>query len=239
MLKQLSSFAVLVALIASFFVGTSVSHAQAQINLQYVINIFGSDLGRLYTQIDRQEDTFKIKSITKAEGAASLLMGGDLLQECQFDIQAGKIVSRLSSADKQGRDAFKNAIELDYAGNKIAFLSESEKQYIDIPDGYVVDSCNFQFAAAYTNIDILKATTTYVLDGRKSRIKGYVFKSQSQERLKTAIGTFDTTKIVLERELNPEKQFIFWVSKEHPYFPLKMLDKRKTGSRTMSIRSAS
>jgi len=209
----------------------------ANIKLQYVVNIYGADLGQISTQIIRQDDRFSIESVTKAEGAASLLMGGDLVQKCQFDVQSEKIISLSSSANKSGRDAFNNTIELDHNNNKINFQTNAEQQLIDLPAGYVVDSCNFQFAAAYTDLKFLKEVTTYVLDGKRNRVKGYVFKSQTQEELSTKIGIFETTKIVLERELNPEKQFIFWVSKEHPYFPLKMVDKRKNGSRMMSIKS--
>ena len=79
----------------------------------------------------------------------------------------------------------------------------------------------------------------YVLDGKKSRLKAYIFKSLTQEKIKTPIGEFEANKIVFERELNPEKSVTFWTAKEHPYFPLKMLEKRKSKKRIMTIKSVS
>jgi len=206
-------------------------------NIRYTVNIFGSNLGEVHTRIRHDDKGFDIHSVTKAEGAASLLMGGDLLQDCKFSTSDQKIVLNSSVTEKLGSKSFKSSVALDHKNNKISFAGKDGNKKIDIPSGYIVDSCNFQFAAAYTAKEILKNQTIYVIGGKRNRIKGYIFKSESQETLKTPLGEIEATKIVLERELNPEKQFIFWVSEKHPFFPLKMMDKRKSGSRIMTIKS--
>lgn len=210
------------------------SNEKGKIELRYTVNIFNTNLGEIHTTISKNQQRFRLDSVTKAEGAASLVMGGDVKQNCLFHAQENKIITERSSVEKLGRKSFKNNVAIDWQSRKINF---QEGTVLDIPEGYIVDSCNFQFAAAYTDLDVLKNNTIYILDGKKSRIKGYVFKSESHEILKTAFGEFDTKKIVLERELNPEKSFIFWVAQEHPYFPLKMIDKRKKGSRIMTLKS--
>ncbi len=204
------------------------------IKLRYKVNIYGTNLGEIHTVIKKNQTQFVLSSITKAEGAASLVLGGDLIQQCAFSIQEKQIITDSSSVEKRGRKSFKNNVKIDWDSRFINYNNESA---LAIPEGYLVDSCNFQFAAAYTDIDFLKNNTTYVLDGKKNRLKAYVFKSETREILKTPIGEFETTKIVLERELNPEKSFIFWVADEHPYFPLKMVEKRKSRSRIMTIKS--
>ena len=211
----------------------SPSDTQGKLELRYTVNIFDTNLGEIHTTISKNEQRFRLNSITKAEGVASFVMGGDLKQDCLFHSQGVKILTDHSNIEKLGKKPFKHSVKLDWQSRKINF----EETSLEIPDGYVLDSCNFQFAAAYTDVEVLKTNTIYVLDGKKSRIKGYVFKSESQETLKTPLGSFETTKIVLERELNPEKSFIFWISKDYPFFPLKMMDKRKKGSRIMTLKS--
>jgi len=207
------------------------------IDIRYIVNIFGSNLGEVHTTIKNKGNKFSIDSTTKAEGAASFIMGGDLIQKCSFEAKDKRINIQSSFTEKLGKKSFTSRTRLDRKSNKILFDNGSDTQSIDTPLGYIVDSCNFQFAAAFTDTDILKSLTTYVIDGKKNRIKGYVFKSEETEDLKTVIGDFKTTKITLERELNPEKKFIFWVAKEHPYFPLKMINKRKSRSEIMTIKS--
>jgi hypothetical protein len=210
------------------------SNETGSLELRYIVNIFNTNLGEIHTTISKNKERFQLDSVTKAEGAASFVMGGDLKQSCLFYAKEGKVLTERSNVEKFGRKSFKSGVTLDWQSRKINF---EDGTTLDIPDGYIIDSCNFQFAAAYTDIDLLKNNTIYVLDGKKSRIKGYVFKSESNEKLKTSFGEFETTKIVLERELNPEKSFIFWIAKEHPFFPLKMMDKRKKGSRIMTLKS--
>lgn len=202
--------------------------------LNYAVIWNGSNLGQIETKINSEKTTINITSITKAEGMASIWLGGDLTQTCQFKAYDNMIFSQIFSSQKQGSNQYKNLVEYDWEEQKISFNDEPA---FDMPKGYIVDNCNFHFAAAYTEIDKLKDNPIYVMDGKKKRIRGYVFKSVVSERIKTPVGEYDTTKIVLQRELDENKTFTFWVSPEQPFFPLKMMDSRKSGQRVMLIKS--
>lgn len=204
------------------------------IDLSYIVNIYDSNLGQINTRITKNGNDFQINSITRAEGLASLVMGGDLKQKCSFETKESNIKSLSSSVEKMRRNAFNKSIEIDWNSNKILFEKDIS---LDIPNGYLVDICNFHFAAAYTDLEFLKNNTIYALDAKKQQTKGYVFKSASPETLETPAGVFHTTKIILERELNPDRSFIFWITEENPYFPIKMMDSRKKNSRTMTLKS--
>jgi len=235
--KSISKVLFFLIVFISFNVNATSRPAESETNIRYTINIFDSNLGEVYTKITQQGKEFNINSVTKAEGAASLLMGGDLLQNCKFSTADKKITLNSSVTEKIGSKPFKSSVKLDHSNKKISFKGKEGNKVIDIPSGYMVDSCNLQFAAAYTAKETLKNQTIYVVGGKKNRIKGYIFKSESQEILKTPIGKLKSTKIVLEREFNPEKKFIFWVSEKYPHFPLKMMDQRRSGSRIMTIKS--
>lgn len=202
--------------------------------LNYAVIWNGSNLGYIETTINHQDNIVDIKSVTKAEGMASIWLGGDLIQTCQFETRDNMIFSNTFGSQKEGKNKYTNLVEYDWDTRKISFNDEPA---FDMPKGYIVDNCNFHFAAAYTEIDRLKNNSIYVMDGKKKRIRGYVFESATQEVLKTPLGEFDTTKIVLRRELDENKTFTFWVEVDKPFFPLKMMDSRKSGRRVMLIQN--
>ena len=206
------------------------------VELSYKVNILGSNLGEIHTTITKNKRNFEVSSITRAQGVASLLLGGDVTQGCSFTTKDQYIVSSTSNIEKLGRKAFKNNIEIDWDSRFINYNSESA---ISVPSGYLIDFCNFHFAAAYTDIEFLKNNKMFVLDGKKSRLKTYIFKSITTEKIKTPVGEFEANKITFERELNPEKSVTFWTTEEHPYFPLKMVETRKSKKRILTLKSIS
>ena len=206
------------------------------VELSYKVNILGTNLGEIQTTISKNNRNFEVNSIAKAEGVASLLLGGDVTQGCAFTTVDQHIISSTSNIEKLGRKAFKNVIEIDWDSRFINYNSES---VLSIPSGYLIDFCNFHFAAAYTDIEFLKNNKMFVLDGKKSRIKTYIFKSITKEKIKTPVGEFEANKITFERELNPDKSITFWTTEEHPYFPLKMVETRKSRKRILTLKSIS
>ena len=206
------------------------------VELSYKVNILGSNLGEIHTTITKNKRNFEVNSITKAEGVASLILGGDVTQGCSFTVADQHIISSTSNIEKLGRKAFKNVIEIDWESRFINYNSEST---LSIPSGYLIDFCNFHFAAAYTDIEFLKNNKMFVLDGKKSRLKTYIFKSITKEKIKTPVGEFEANKITFERELNPDKSITFWTTEEHPYFPLKMVETRKSKKRILTLKSIS
>ena len=202
--------------------------------LNYAVIWNGSNLGRIETTINHELNNFEVASITKAEGMASIWLGGDLIQKCRFETRDNMIFSRDFSSQKKGSNSYTNIVNYDWQNQKITFNDEPA---FDMPRGYIVDNCNFHFAAAYTDIDKLKDNAIYVMDGKKRRIRGFILISVDNERIETPIGEFDTTKIVWQRELDDSKTFTFWIDPKQPYFPLKMMDSRKSGKRVMLIQS--
>lgn len=193
----------------------------------------GSAVGHIETQIQRKNNSYNIYSTTKAEGIASILMGGNLVQKCHFDAQKNMISSKTFTSEKQGKNSYTNTIDYDWKKLKINF--NKGQQALDMPNGYIVDNCNFQFAAAFSKQNLLKKDSIYVIDGKKKRIRGYRFLSSNKERINTPLGEFDTTKIVLHRELDKKKQLTFWLADDRPYYPIKFMDSRKGSDRVMLL----
>ena len=209
------------------------SNAFKNIALTYTINLVSSKLGnatvgQLETTLTQEQGQYSVHSRTRAQGLAAILIGSDLQQNCTFDIQDGRVVSNDYSGGRKTSDDYQ--VSFDWNNRKINF---TDGESLDMPQGYLIDLCNMSFAAALLKEDGLANDTLYVLDGKKKRILGYKLKESAKELIETPVGSFDTIKIVLEREFKPERTFSLWLSLNHDYVPIKMEDKRS--SRTLTI----
>lgn len=204
------------------------------VELEYTVKLEGviADVtaGTIQTKLDRGGNGYSVSTLTKAQGLAATFLGTNIQESCDFKIEQLRAVP---TGYAGGTIASQNyEVSYDWSNRKINFGDES----LDMPQGYVIDNCAMPFA-----ISILKGLapgdeSIYVVDGKKRRIRGYMVRATEQEKIKTPIGEFQTTKMVLQREFNPERTFTFWLSNENEYLPVKMQEKRKSRTTTMMVR---
>lgn len=186
-------------------------------------------LGELETKLEITDGIATAKSVTKAQGLAAVLLGAGRVEECKFKIDHDLITVESYTGGTKEEKTYQ--VDFDWDSKKIRF---SNQESLDILDGYTVDNCSFPFAATLSQGRGLEGKVIYVVDGLKSRVRGYLFESVGQENVTIPMGSFSTVKLVLRRELRPERSFTFWLSPEHGYLPIKMQEKRKSRTTTMS-----
>lgn len=188
-------------------------------------------LGELQTKLQSSASGYKVVSETKAEGMAAVLMGSSLKETCDFKIQNQEVVSK----DYQGGHGSKITyqVNFDWQNRKITF---NDEETVDMPKGYVIDNCNLPFAFAITQGKELNKPI-YIVDGKKQRVRGYTLQSSQPETITTNLGKFETIKVVMQRELKPEKTLTLWLAKENQFLPVKMEEKRSSRTTTMSLNS--
>ena len=189
-------------------------------------------LGKAQTTLSKTDAGYTVYQTTKAQGMAAILLGSDFQESCDFLVGNGRAISNKYQGGRSDLTDFQ--IVFDWQGRKINF---NDGESLDMPPGYVVNTCNLPFAAALSKGEVLSEETVYVVDGRKKRIRAYKFKSTKQEVLGTKFGDFDTLKVVLERELIPERTFTYWLSPKNSYIPLKMEEKRRKRTTTFMVDS--
>lgn len=227
-------FAIILA-VAWLPLAAAAAESLRPVSIEYIVSLdsdkLGSaTLGKTETVLSKTTNGYSVFSKTKAQGLAAIIIGSNEQQTCEFLIQDGRAISsnyaggRTDSSDYQ--------VTFDWSGRKISF---SDGDTLDMPNGYVVDNCNMPFAAALLAESGLNGETMYVVDGRKKRIRGYNLASTSPEKIETILGTTETLKIVLSREIKPERTFTFWLSPENGYVPLKMEEKRRSRTTTMLV----
>ena len=205
------------------------------ISIEYIVSLdsdkLGSaTLGRTETALSKTATGYSVFSKTKAQGLAAIIIGSNEQQTCEFSVQQGRAVSSNYAGGRSDSSDYR--VTFDWPGRKISF---NDGDTLDMPNGYVVDNCNMPFAAALLGENGLNGETMYVIDGRKKRIRGYKLASSSFENLETILGTTKTLKIVLSREIKPDRTFTFWLSPENGYVPLKMEEKRRSRTTTMMV----
>jgi hypothetical protein len=224
----------LVVLVAASLATSADSPATPSVTLRYSLSVGGAQLGRLVANYQETEQGFKGRSETRAEGMASILLGGDLSETCDFEAVGNKVISRNYVSSKQGRGAYEYATIFDWDARKVHFDNDVT---LDMPEGYVVDNCNLPFAAALSRGSMLSEQPLYVVDATRQRIRGYQVSSVTEEMLKTVLGEINTVKVEMIRELRPDRSLTFWLAPRSNYFPVMMVEKRSSRTTTMKLES--
>lgn len=207
------------------------------VSIEYKIRIskFGNaTLGKVKSVLSTTDTGYSIKSVTQAQGMALLLMQSNRQESCEFEIVNGRAVAR----SYNGGTIKETEYSVDYDwGNRKVNLNENKgaQESLDMPQGYVVDNCIMWFATALLKGDISKDEGIYVVDGRSKRIRGYKLRSSEEEIINTNLGDKKTIKMVLERELRPNRTLTFWLSIEDQYLPVRIEESRKSRTTTFEI----
>ncbi len=203
-----------------------------EINIQYSVSVYDTKLGVLNTNIVRSDKGYIIHSKTQAEGLAAMLLGGNLSESCSFAVQ-GEFIKPLSfQSIKQGKKGYRNMTIYDWQARTITFADHNK---IDMPSGYLLDNCNFYFAATLSQVNGFKENPIYVVDGVKNKVRAYKFKKTEKELLQTPSGEIDTIKVILTRLQEPEISFTFWLDAKRHYLPVKMMESRKRRKMVLSL----
>ena len=213
----------------------AVDNEFSSVKISYLVDMVSkkwgnATLGNLETHIQTNgDDAYSVHSRTKTQGLASILLGSNIEETCDFTTDQSQVISKKYNSGESNNGNYDFSVKFDWEERKINF----DDTTLDMPQGYIVDNCNFPFAAAFSKGHQLKDKLIYVVDGKSKRIRGYKFNSLSDETLYTKLGKLDTLKVVLERELRPDRTFTFWLAKEKQFMPVKMEEKRESRTTTM------
>lgn len=203
------------------------------VSIEYKIRIskFGNaTLGKVQSSLSTTESGYAIRSVTKAQGMALLLMQSNIQESCEFEVIDGRAVARSYSGGTVNKTEY--SVGYDWKNRKVNL---TDQESLDMPQGYVVDNCIMWFATALLKGDIPEGERVYIVDGKSKRIRGYKLRSSEELTLNTQLGDKETVKMVLERELRPNRTLTFWLSKSDQYLPMRIEESRKSRTTTFEI----
>jgi len=203
------------------------------LKLTYDVKLYDTELGNLVTRLTRSDDTYKVESETRAEGLASILLGGTLREECEFTLSESlELKPRLYSIEKEGRDAYTRSAEYFWQDNEVRYESGRS---VHIPlEGYVIDNCTVPYAfAAAGNITLKEYPYLHILGDK--RLRHYENIEVSRETVKVPAGEFETIRIDQQRVGSPEKTLSVWVAPSRRNLAVKIEERRKMRVTTMEL----
>ena len=207
----------------------------AVLELQYSVSVGMAQLGSLLTELRRDGEGYQVRSETRAEGMASILLGGSLRENCRFTVTDDHLQPNLYEVVREGRRAYQRSATFDWGSGQIRF---SHGEEIAIPDdGYVVDNCSVPFAFMVSGSAVFDRQNLHVVGGK--RIRHYESVKVVHEDLETPLGQLDTIRIEQRRVGKPERTLTIWVAPDRRNLPVKIVEQRKSRTTTMMLRSVS
>lgn len=226
-----------VTLFFLFSLATKTAHASNEfdeISITYKLRVQSSSLGdatlgKLSNTLRKKDAGYTVKSETKAQGFAALLMGNEQ-QECDFSMNDGYATPlRYVGGSLKAQ---KYAVDFNWQDKKFDFGND---QHIAIPEGYVLDICSMPFALALQKGQGLDSKDIHVVDGKKQRLRSYQLINQSKESIETPLGQRETLKIELQRISRSDRTLTFWLSTSEYFVPIKIEEKRSSRTTTMMV----
>jgi hypothetical protein len=206
----------------------------------YSIKINGIGAGKIHTQITQDHQKFHIESVTKPNRLAGMLLGGNIVDNCSFSFNGEQqIVGESYSSSKKGKSSYGGRVLYDRRKHQLIFsqTASKENKMTPIPEGYLLDNCNFYAAVSLLDVEYLRDREIIVLDAKEQKFRGYRFESLENEVLDTRLGQLDTRKLTLVRSNNANRHLIFWLSDQYLLAPIQVVDQRKKRKVVEKLRS--
>lgn len=203
------------------------------VKLTYDVNYYDTGLGNLVTELSRNGDTYEVRAETRAEGLASILLGGTLREECEFSVSDSMEIRPLHySIEKEGSDPYMHSADFLWKDMKVAY--EDGKSLGIPPEGYVIDNCTVPFAfAAADKITVKEYPYIHILGGK--RLRHYEEIKVSRETVEVPAGKFDAVRIDQQRVGSPDKKLSIWVAPELRNIAVKIEERRTMRVTSMEL----
>jgi hypothetical protein len=199
----------------------------------YKVSLGVAELGSLISTLKREGDAFEVTAETRAEGMASILLGGTVREYCRFSTDGNILTPESYRIVREGRDAFDQSVAFDWTERRVLF---SNGLNIVISDGYIVDNCSIPYAFIVGGASTFERRTLHVVGGRK--VRRFENLSISKENVSTPLGEFETVRIDQVRFDRPDRKLTIWLAPAKHNLPVKIVEQRKSRpDTTMVIKS--
>lgn len=166
------------------------------------------------------DDKYTIDTVTKAEGAARLIIGQPVSEHASFEVIDGAVRATSYLFDAGNKNSNKNMrIDYNWASSQATLESEKGTETRHLASGSM-DQLVMQ-AAAILEVKAGKKhfSFTQLKPGRKPT--SYIYQYVGEETLKTDLGELKTVKYSRAKE-GDKKHTLFWFALEHDYTPVQL-----------------
>lgn len=191
----------------------------------YSLNRSGLTFGESKRKLAILDDgRYQFESNTRSVGFAALFIKDKLYEKSvlNFSTQENRLLPESYLYTQTGKKKRHVELSFNHEKNRVINTVNDDPWTMEIPDG-TMDKFAYQLQIML-DAGEKKSFSYQIADGGK--LKQYDIEVIRTEKLKTAIGTYET--VVLQRS-NDKRKTTMWCAKELHYLPIKISQKEKDG----------
>ncbi|MDT8385088.1 MAG: DUF3108 domain-containing protein [Gammaproteobacteria bacterium] len=222
--------------LGTLLIGLGSSHAAAlpeQFSATYDVKKSGVTIGETQRTLQREGDAYLFESITRPVGIAKLFTSGQVIERSHWAYFQGQPrplqYTLFNSGGKKDR-----RVQLDFDWEKNRVINTVDNQPWTMPlEHDTSDKLLYQLRIMQDLSTTATTATTLrypVADGGK--LKYYDIEILGQERIKTALGTFDTVRL---RYIKGSRKTTMWCARELAYLPVRIEQRKDDDSPVIAV----
>lgn len=214
---------VLCCVLAVYTTGAMANSLPASLELVYTVKLGIAELGSLSSKMTKKADYYEVVSETRAEGMASILLGGTVREICRFNVNDNAIKPEHYRIIREGRDAFDWSVSFNWDERRVLFSAGNS---VVLSKGYILDNCSVPYALMAGGASIVRQRSLHIVGGK--RVRQFKNLNVSEEQISTPVGDFQAIKIEQVRFDRPDKRLTFWIAPERNNLLVKIVEQRKS-----------
>ena len=204
----------------------------------FVLEAAGAKVARTrWSLAPGTEGSYVATSRTEPVGVFALIRDETRIERSEWTWEGGRLKSLEYRYQRTGRKSREIDIAFDWEANIARHHSPGASWRLPVPPG-TMDKFSYILAMMH-DLGRGERSVEYTIADGGRRLKRYVLTRIGEERITTALGTFDTTVIRRERE-NSKRKTTFWCAADLGFLPVKIIHEEGDGKpMTLNIESLS
>lgn len=217
----------------ALLIGLGSSHAAdlpGEFSATYDVKKSGITIGETQRTLHREGDAYVFESITRPVGIAKLFTSGQVVERSHWDYFQGQPrplqYTLFNSGGKEDR-----SVQLDFDWEKNQVINTVDDQPWTMPLEHDTSDKLLYQLRIMQDLPTTASTLRYpVADGGK--LKYYDIEILGQERIKTALGNFDTVRL---RYIKGSRKTTLWCASELAYLPVRIEQRKDDDSPVIAV----
>ena len=204
----------------------------------FVLEAKGTPFARTHwALVPGADGTYVSTSRTEPAGMFALIRDDTRVERSEWTWAGDSLQPLAYDYERTGSKARKIGITFDWENNVARHVSPTGMWKLPVPHG-TLDKFNYMFAMM-RGLGRGERRFEYTIADGGRRLRKYVLSSVDNERIDTAVGTFDTVA-VRRRHENSRRETTFWCARALGYLPVRIVHIERDGTPlTLRIQSLS
>lgn len=220
--------ALLALSVAAFALGAAERTLPERFEATFVLEAKGATFARTrWSLAPGAHGTYVSTSRTEPAGMFSLIRDDTRVERSEWTYAGNSLQPLAYDYERTGGKARKIGITFDWENNIARHVSPKGTWKLPVPPG-TLDKFNYMFALM-RDLGRGERRFEYTIADGGRRLRSYVLTRIGEERIETAVGTFDTVA-VRRRHENSRRETTFWCARALGFLPVRIVHIERDGT---------